>query len=89
MSGFDLLNLHIHLTFYQSKKWGALQLQKRYNKEQENKPIPVSREDLAGIVGTSTESVIRTLSDFKDEKLIDINGRNISIINPEKLKKVW
>lgn len=66
-----------------------LMLQKRYNKENANNPIPVSREDLAGIVGTSTESVIRTLSDFKEEKLVDISGRNITIINAEKLKKVW
>ncbi len=66
-----------------------LMLQKRYNKEKENNPIPVSREDLAGIVGTSTESVIRTLSDFKEEKLVDISGRNITIQNLDKLKKVW
>lgn len=66
-----------------------LMLQKRYNKEKENNPLPVSREDLAGIVGTSTESVIRTLSDFKEEKLIDISGRNITILNQEKLKKIW
>jgi CheY-like chemotaxis protein len=66
-----------------------LMLQKRYNKEKENNPLPVSREDLAGIVGTSTESVIRTLSDFKEEKLIDISGRNITILNQDKLKKVW
>lgn len=66
-----------------------LMLQKRYNKDKENNPLPVSREDLAGIVGTSTESVIRTLSDFKEEKLIDISGRNITILNQDKLKKVW
>ncbi len=60
----------------------ALQmLHKRYSKEKENNPMPVSREDLAGIVGTSTESVIRTISDFKEEKLIDISGRNITILN--------
>jgi len=66
-----------------------IMLDKRYNPDAAKKAIPVSREDLAGIVGTSTESVIRTLSDFKDEKLIDISGRNITIVNVEKLRKIW
>lgn len=65
-----------------------IMLQKRYN-DASKKAIPVSREDLAGIVGTSTESVIRTLSDFKEEKLIDITGRNITIISIDKLSKIW
>lgn len=50
--------------------------------------IRTSREDLAGMVGTSTESLIRTLSDFKSDKLIDIDGRDISIHNPQGLEKV-
>lgn len=66
-----------------------LMLQKRYAVEDGSKPIAVSREDLAGIVGTSTESVIRTLSDFKEDKIIEISGRNISILAVDKLKKVW
>ena len=45
----------------------------------------ISREDLAHIVGTATETVIRTLSDFKDEKLIEVSGGTISILNYEKL----
>ncbi len=66
-----------------------LMLQKRYNGEETGKALPVSREDLAGIVGTSTESVIRTLSDFKEEKLIIIEGRNITLLSSDKLKKIW
>jgi CRP/FNR family transcriptional regulator, polysaccharide utilization system transcription regulator len=50
--------------------------------------ISISREDLSNIVGTATESVIRTLSDFKDEKLIAINKGEITILNPEKLEKM-
>ena len=50
--------------------------------------IAMSREDIANIVGTSTETVIRALSDFKDENIIAIKGRNISIINLEKLQKM-
>lgn len=51
--------------------------------------IQISRDDLAKMVGTAPESVIRVLSDFKDEKLIEIesNGK-IKIVNPERLEKV-
>lgn len=48
--------------------------------------IEFSRDDIAQYIGTATESLIRTLSDFKSEKLIDIRGGKISIVNLEKLK---
>jgi response regulator RpfG family c-di-GMP phosphodiesterase len=41
------------------------------NNDQAN--IVISREDIAQYIGTATESLIRTLSDFKSEKLIEIN----------------
>jgi CRP-like cAMP-binding protein len=50
--------------------------------------ISVSREDLAKIVGTASESVIRVLSDFKDEGLIEIETSKIKITQPAKLEKV-
>ncbi len=50
--------------------------------------IAISREDLAKMVGTASESVIRVLSEFKDEGLITIEGGKIKIIHPEKLEKV-
>ncbi len=50
--------------------------------------IHISRDDLANIAGTATESLIRTLSDFKNEKLIAINAGNISILNKEKLSSL-
>lgn len=65
-----------------------LLLQKRYKESSENKfSISISREDLANIVGTATESLIRTLSDFKEEKLIEIKGSNITIVDTAKLEK--
>jgi CRP-like cAMP-binding protein/CheY-like chemotaxis protein len=48
--------------------------------------IDISRENLANIAGTATESLIRTLSDFKSEKLIDIKDGQISITNNKKLE---
>ena len=50
--------------------------------------IAISREDLAKMVGTASESVIRVLSDFKDEGLIEIEGGKIRIKEPAKLGKV-
>ena len=66
-----------------------LLLQDRYDKNKDKSfSISISREDLANIVGTATESLIRTLSDFKEEKLVEIKGSNITITNIEKLKKL-
>ena len=50
--------------------------------------ISISREDLAKIVGTASESVIRVLSDFKDEGLIEIESGKIKVLNRAKLEKV-
>ena len=45
----------------------------------------VSREDLSNLVGTATETVIRTLSDFKESKIIEVSGSSITILNYDKL----
>lgn len=63
-------------------------LHDRYKDGQEKVVIPISREDLAGIVGTATESVIRTLGDFKEEKLIEVQKGDIIITNLDKLKRM-
>jgi DNA-binding response OmpR family regulator len=60
----------------------------KFNPAGENKPIEISREDIAHYVGTATESLIRTLSDFKSEKLIEIREGKIAIANLEKLKNL-
>jgi CRP-like cAMP-binding protein/CheY-like chemotaxis protein len=60
----------------------------KFNPDGENKPIHISREDLAQFIGTATESLIRTLSDFKGEKLIDIKEGKISITNLDKLRNL-
>lgn len=50
--------------------------------------ISLTREELANIVGTATESVIRLLSEFKSDKLIELNGRKIKILDAKTLRKV-
>ena len=52
------------------------------------KSIRISRADLAGVAGMAPESLIRTLSEFKKEGLIEIEGRNIKLLDSEALKKV-
>jgi CRP-like cAMP-binding protein/CheY-like chemotaxis protein len=47
--------------------------------------IHISREDLAHIAGTTTESLIRTLSDFKNEKLIEAEAGYVKVLNEKKL----
>lgn len=49
----------------------------------------IAREDLASMVGTAPETVIRTLSDFKDEKLISIQSGKISIMDASRLKNLY
>jgi len=63
-----------------------VKLSDKYKKEGEPKfSMNVSREDLANMVGTATETVIRTLSDFKEDKFIEISGSTITIVNYDKL----
>ncbi len=47
-----------------------------------------SRDNMAAMVGTSNETISRTLSDFKDELLITKDGSSINILSIEKLRKV-
>lgn len=50
--------------------------------------ISLTREELANTVGTATESVIRLLSEFKQDRLIELDGRKIKFINIPGLQKV-
>jgi DNA-binding response OmpR family regulator len=64
-----------------------LQFAEILNKKTEE-PIKISRSDLASVAGIATESLIRTLSGFKKEGLIDIEGRNIKIVELKALQHV-
>ncbi|MEO9964157.1 MAG: response regulator [Reichenbachiella sp.] len=48
----------------------------------------IPREDLASMAGTAQESVIRTLSDFKDESLVEIESGKIRILNINNLERL-
>jgi CRP/FNR family transcriptional regulator, polysaccharide utilization system transcription regulator len=64
-------------------------LKQTFDMDQENiLQIALTREELANIMGTATESVIRLLSEFKDDQLIELNGRKIKILNEKALRKI-
>ena len=66
-----------------------IMLQKKFGNGSSPFSIHISREDLANIAGTATESLIRTLSDFKAEKLIEIKDGQIILTNEKKLSNLF
>lgn len=66
---------------------GLLLVYDKFKNSPDDTPkLEMSREDLAQIVGTATESLIRTLSDFKSEKLIEVTGGKISVVDENRLR---
>lgn len=67
-----------------------LTLCKKFNTEScvNNNILKLSREDLANIVGSATETIIRLLSEFREEEIIAIKGRMIILKDTKKLKKI-
>jgi len=66
--------LWLHETYGTNPTTGALSLQ-------------VSRDELANMVGTATENVVRILSEFRKKNILDIECRNIRIVNSERLRQ--
>lgn len=60
----------------------------KFKLKEQTHPIEISREDIAQYVGTATESLIRTLSDFKAEKKIEIKSGKIIINDVGKLRNM-
>jgi CRP-like cAMP-binding protein/CheY-like chemotaxis protein len=65
-----------------------IRLAKIQNNSDEVPQIRISREDLASMSGMATETVSRTLSDFKDERIIQKKGSLIQILDQTKLLKM-
>lgn len=64
-----------------------LSLKDTYGVEKDGATINIclSREDIANLVGTATETVIRLLSIFRQEKTLDLIGKKIKILNANRL----
>lgn len=58
------------------------------NNEDGSLRIQLSREELAGMIGTATESCIRLLSEFNKNGWVDLTGKKITIRNKHQLKKM-
>ncbi|WP_430901027.1 MULTISPECIES: response regulator [unclassified Paraflavitalea] len=81
----------LHLAYDSLRKRVAkalVSIHEKFNKASGHQQIDISREDIAQYVGTATESLIRTLSDFKSEGLVEIKEGKIRIANEEKLKNL-
>lgn len=89
----NLIAMQAHLVdmaFASVRKRAAKALLELYEQglvqDRPNGGVAIPREDFAGMIGTATETAIRTLSDFKDEGLITTDkGRRIIILNQEEL----
>lgn len=66
-----------------------LYLEDTFGKNQDGSlHIQLSREELAGMIGTATESCIRLLSEFNKLGIIDLIGKKITITDRNKLKRL-
>ncbi|WPQ64171.1 MULTISPECIES: Crp/Fnr family transcriptional regulator [Chitinophaga] len=64
-------------------------IKETYGVEQDGTTLNVrlSREEIANLVGTATESAIRLLSEFKKDGLIELQGKKIRLLNQEEITK--
>jgi CRP/FNR family cyclic AMP-dependent transcriptional regulator len=60
----------------------------KYRADDKQFSIDISRDNLSTIAGTAKESLIRTLGDFKDEKLIDVKSGVITVLDAQKLRNL-
>ena len=82
----SLLNL-AYSSVRKKVAYGLIQLLEKYKGEGLAQPvINLSRENMAQSIGIATESLIRTLGDFKEEKLVDIRAGKVTIINEKRLR---
>ncbi len=82
-------NLALYDT-YERTAQALVKLAEDYGKKSSkgvNLDINISRQELANIVGTTRETVIRALTAFKKERLIGIEKNTITIIDLESLKE--
>ncbi len=78
----------LNLAYSSIRQRTAIALLKVNERKDKDGFINISREDLARIIGTAPESVIRVLAEFKDEKIITADGSKLKIGSPDKLEKV-
>jgi len=79
----------LQLAYHSVRKRMAESMLRLYRQQHtEGESFKITREDLAAMAGMATETVSRTLSDFKDEGLIDKKGSVITVLDLNKLTKM-
>ena len=48
--------------------------------------VSLTRQEMAELIGTTKESLIRTLNEFKNDKIIDLEGKNIRILSKDLIR---
>jgi len=51
-------------------------------------PLPLTRKEIANTLGSSVEAVIRIMSEWSKEGIIQTIGKHIQILKPEKMIKI-
>jgi CRP-like cAMP-binding protein/CheY-like chemotaxis protein len=77
----------LQLAYHSVRKRMAEVLLRLY-RQGNNESFKISREDMASMAGMATETVSRTLTDFKDETLIEKKGSLITILDIKRLAKM-
>jgi len=75
----------MHLAYDSVRKKTASAILYLQSKEDEKNDFEISRSDLASILGIAKETLTRTLTDFKEEKLIKTKRNRIHIVDQKKL----
>lgn len=78
----------LHLAYNSVRKRMAESLIKLFKQNNTTDGFKISREDLAAMTGMATETVSRTLTDFKDEGLIEKKGSLITILDEKKIARM-
>jgi CRP-like cAMP-binding protein len=78
----------MQLAYHSVRKRMAESMVRLHKQHTDDKSFKITREDLAAMAGMATETVSRTLSDFKDEGLIDKKGSTITILDLQRLSKM-
>jgi CRP-like cAMP-binding protein len=85
------ISIFAHKTVKERIAFSLLMLRDKYKKDSvkgKQVEINLTREDLANLVGTSRETITRFLQEFKQEGLIEINGRRVILKRPKELSQI-
>jgi CheY-like chemotaxis protein len=77
----------LQLAYDSVKKRVAHQLLHHFDESKQNS-LNISRSDLAALTGTTKETLVRCLTDMKEDKIIATDGQTIELLNREQLEQL-